>query len=135
MNTTYEFIETDEDSWLMKLSKLPTTNTYNTIPEGESEITFLSEPKNDMGHYTYSKGKNKGERHHILIDAMLHLKNNTRNKVTEKSHDLGLSRSAFQSLYTYLKDNNKSLRLKGRQFICCNKHNKGYDWKELDEKA
>ena len=120
--------------WKNLIRKLPDKNKFNTIPEGEITITFCGEPEEDPQQYSYDKGKNKGERHCIIIKAILHLSKDTVNKITEKEHPLGIARTAFQELFAFLKTNNLSFELKDRTFICKNLKNRKYEWSELQDK-
>lgn len=128
---------TDEnlsERWRKLIGKLPDKNKFNTISEGEITITFCGEPEEDPQQYSYDKGKNKGERHCIIINAILHLSKDTANKITEKQHPLGIARTAFQELFAFLKTNNLSFELNGRTFICKNSKNRKYIWSELQDK-
>jgi hypothetical protein len=122
----------EEILWKDILKRFPSKNKYNTLPEGSVKIKFRGEPNKDFKNYDYKKGKNKGPRHHMVIQAILYLSENTKNKVTQKEHPLGLSRSSFQSLYIYLKNKDSKLKLTNRTFTCTNNKNRKYTWREIN---
>jgi predicted transcriptional regulator len=128
-----EFIENEKERWERLVKKMPRKNDYNTLPEGESKITFTGEPEEEIASYEWNKGKNKGSRFHIIVPAILHLSSNNCSKVADISHSLGLSRTAFQSLFQYLQEKKSDFRLTGKKFTCLNKNNKSYTWKELKD--
>ncbi len=127
---TEEVVESDAGRWGRIIQNFPTANTYNTIPEGQCTITFRGEPQEELKSYEYDKGKNKGKRFHVPVLAILHLSESTCGKVVGLEHPLGLSRSAFQSLFAYLQSGGLPLRLSGRTFACVNENNKKYIWSE-----
>jgi len=123
-----------ESKWKDILKKFPTGNSYNTIPEGETKITFKGEP-NEFDSYKW-RGKDKKKRYHVIVLAIIHPTDNTIHKITEIIHPLGLSRNAAHSLFKFLKKNASNLSLINRTFICNNPNNKKYSWREVfdDEK-